>query len=232
MVHEAQMHEHNSFVTLTYNEEHLPKNASLDVKAWQRFAKRLRHEIGPFRFFHCGEYGDTNQRPHYHAAFFGIDFHQDRVLLREKRGANLYSSPMLERAWGQGFVTIGQLTYQSAAYIARYVMKKITGPLAMKVHYGDRKPEYVTMSRRPGIGSTWYDAFKTDVYPADEVVHNGRKFKPPRYYDEKLTPEQLLRVKSQRADKAAKYPAERTYERLKVKETIANERLKQLTRDL
>lgn len=231
-MHEAQMHEHNSFVTLTYDEEHLPKNESLDVEEWKRFAKRLRHAIGPFRFFHCGEYGDTNQRPHYHAAFFGIDFHEDRMLLRRKRGANLYTSPLLQRAWGAGFVTIGQLTHQSAAYIARYVMKKITGTLAMKVHYGDRKPEYVTMSRRPGIGSAWFEKYHQEVYPADEVVHNGRKFKPPRYYDEKLDENQLMRVKTKRADQAANFQHERTPERLKVKETVHRARLTQMKRTL
>lgn len=234
MMHEAQMHEANSFITLTYDKEHLPTNASLQVDDWQRFAKRLRKEIGPFRFFHCGEYGTLNQRPHYHAALFGIDFSADRVLLREKRGANLYASPLLQRTWGNGDFerqTIGALSYQSAAYIARYVMKKITGPNS-KDYYGNRKPEYVTMSRRPGIGSTWWEKYHAEVEADDTVTINGRQHKPPRYYDDKLPEKQLQEVKKKRADIAAKHKANNTPERLRVRETVTNARLQQLTRTL
>lgn len=232
MIHEAQMHTHNSFITLTYDKEHLPQDGSLKVDHWQRFAKRLRQSIGPFRFFHCGEYGGQTNRPHYHACLFGYDFTKDRVLLRKTLNTNLYTSPLLQQIWGNGYVTVGDLTYQSAAYVARYCLKKITGDLAKKVHYGDRRPEYVTMSRRPGIGSTWYEKFHTDVFPSDEVVHNGKKFKPPRYYDEKLTPKQLLTVRKNRADKAAKFQKDRTPERLKAREQVTQAKIKQLTRQL
>lgn len=244
IMHETQTHQcvsckdrakscdHHSFLTLTYDKEHLPENGSLKIEDWQRFAKRLRKAIGPFRFYHCGEYGERNGRPHYHACVFGIDFSQDRMLLQQTRGTNLYASPMLEQTWGKGQARIGHLTWQSAAYVARYCMGKITGTLARKVHYGDRLPEYATMSRRPGIGSAWFAKFHSEVYPADEVVHNGRKFKPPRYYDEKLDPDQLMRVKDQRADKAAKFSQDKTPERLRVREEVAKARTKQLTRQL
>lgn len=230
MIHESQMHERNSFVTLTYDKENQPPDGSLKVEDWQRFAKRLRKTLGPFRFYHCGEYGETNGRPHYHAALFGIDFTKDRVLLRVERGTKLYTSPLLRQIWGHGHVTAGQLTYQSAAYVARYVMKKLTGKMAEE--YGPLRPPYATMSRRPGIGSTWLEKFHTDVYPSDEVIHNGRKFKPPRYYDEKLTPEQLVRVKNKRKDKAAERAEQLTPEKLKIKEIILEQKLTQLTRKL
>lgn len=211
------MHPSNSFITLTYNKEHLPKDASLHVEHWQAFAKRLRKQTGPFRYFHCGEYGDQNHRPHYHACLFGIDFASDRVLLRQTQHSDLYTSPLLQQAWGQGYVTVGNLTYESAAYVARYCMKKLTAP---NIDYQGRTPEYVTMSRRPGIGSTWFDQFHNDVYPADEIIHNGRTFRPPRFYDEKLSEEMLQQIKNNRADKAARSAIDLTPDRLRTREQV------------
>lgn len=195
-VHEAQMHERNSFITLTYDDVHLPKDGSVDVRHWQTFAKRLRKKIGPFRFFHCGEYGEKSQRPHYHACVFGEDFASDRVFWKRDAGNDLFVSKVLTETWGKGFTTVGNLTYESAAYVARYIMKKASGPYAKAARYGrldwttgeywEVRPEYITMSRRPGVGKTWFDKFMDDVYPEDEVVHDGRKFRPPRYYDKLL----------------------------------------------
>ncbi|AXH75543.1 MAG: replication initiator protein [Microviridae sp.] len=190
--HEAQRSGANSFLTLTYSPNNLPVDLSLDVSHWQSFAKRLRKERGPFRFFHCGEYGEENFRPHYHAMIFGLDFSEDRVLHKVSKGNNIYVSPSLERTWGLGFVTVGELTYESAAYVARYCLKKVTGDQA-SVRYarvddvtGELwyvKPEYATMSRRPGIGKLWLEKFEGDVFPSDGVVFAGRRFKVPRYYD-------------------------------------------------
>lgn len=240
MLHEAQMHEKNSFITLTYDKEHLPENGSLEVTDWQRFAKRLRHAIGPFRFFHCGEYGGTTRRPHYHACLFGANFAEDRLLLQSSRQSNLYTSPLLQHTWGMGHVTIGDVTYQSAAYVARYCIQKRTGPQAE--HYYTKvdpntgecwslKPEYVTMSRNPGIGAEWYARYHAEVYPSDTIAINGRLHRPPRYYDEKLPEEALATLKAKRADAAALYQENLTPERLKVREAVATERTKQLQRD-
>lgn len=240
-VHEAQMHDANSFVTLTYSPQELPADGSLVVKHWQDFAKRLRKRVGSFRFFHCGEYGEDNFRPHYHACMFGVDFASDRVLLRENRGHRLYTSSVLAETWGKGFCTIGDLTYESAAYVARYIMKKATGDLASKRYgrvddvtgeYWEVRPEYVTMSRRPGIGSTWFDSFMGDVYPEDEVVHNGRRFRPPRFYDSKLDDDVLQGLKDKRLKAAAKSAKELTPERLRVREKVAEARLSRLVRNI
>lgn len=195
-VHESQLHSANCFITLTYDNEHLPEDGGLDVRHWQLFAKRLRKAIGPFRFFHCGEYGDATRRPHYHACIFGADFSSDRILLRENGFNSLYVSPLLTRTWGLGHCSVGALTYESAAYVARYVMKKATGPkaeseyLRVDADTGECwavKPPYITMSRRPGIASAWFDKFVDDVYPEDTVVYDGRRFRPPRFYDGKLS---------------------------------------------
>ncbi len=208
-VHEAQMHKKNSFITLTYSPEHVPKDGSLRLEDWQKFAKRLRRKAGPFRFFHCGEYGEVNLRPHYHACIFGLDFIADRGLWKDDGKFPLFRSPLLDKAWGLGFATVGALTFKSAAYVARYVMKKANGDLA-RVKYarvdenGEEyfvRPEYVTMSRRPGIGSKWFEKFKSDVYPSDEVVHEGKRYRPPRFYDSQLADEELdvYKVKRRRA---------------------------------
>ncbi len=225
------MHERNCFLTLTYDQVNLPDDGGLRVEDWQKFAKRVRKRVGPFRFFHCGEYGDENQRPHYHAAVFGLDFSRDRVPLKSKRGHTLYESPKLNELWGLGFATVGSLTWQSAAYVARYVMKKATGPLA-KERYGDRRPEYVTMSRRPGIGTRWFEQFASDVYPSDEVIHEGKRYRPPRFYDSKLPPEELEALKVRRRRAAGLRSEDLTPERLRVRERVAAVQVDKLVRGL
>ncbi len=240
-VHEAQMHTHNSFLTLTYDEEHLPNDKSLQVSDWQKFAKRLRKQHAPFRFFHCGEYGTENLRPHYHACVFGLDFHQDRYIWKQTKETTLYRSETLETIWGQGFSTIGELTFKSAAYVARYIMKKANGDLA-KTKYSrfdpetgetwDVKPEYITMSRRPGIGAPWLTHFISDVYPSDEVVHDGQKYRPPRFYDQQLNDETLNTMKCKRTKAALRHKENNTPERLKVREKVETAKIERLTRQI
>lgn len=196
-VHESSLHKNNCFITLTYNNENLPKDNSLNVRDYQLFMKRLRKAFPDvkIRFFHCGEYGEKFQRPHHHACIFGFDFF-DKYHYSTRSGVKLYRSPKLEQLWGLGFCTIGDVTFESAAYVARYVTKKINGDKAA-LHYripdsidystGEvrlRKPEFITMSRRPGIAFDWINKFKDDVYPDDFVIiRNGIRVKPPKYYD-------------------------------------------------
>lgn len=239
-MHEAQTHEANAFVTLTYDPEHLPSNGSLVVEDWQKFAKRLRKQVGPFRFLHCGEYGERLGRPHYHACLFGLDFAEDRQEYKK----SLFISDSLNRIWGKGDTVIGNLTFESAAYVARYVVKKITGKTAEQ-HYQrldqvtgelyQLKPEYSTMSRRPGIGYEWYQKFKQEVYPMDEVVARGRLCKPPRYYDkilEQEDPQTYERVRRERKAKALAHQSDNTWQRLRVKEEVTEARLALGTRSL
>lgn len=231
-VHEAQMHDANCFLTLTYDDEHLPEDGSLDVKHWQDFAKRMRKRGIKFRYFHCGEYGEENARPHYHAAIFGYGFHGDRKPWIQSRENTLYRSALLEGLWTYGHSSIGELTFQSAAYVARYVMKKVTGDQA-EDHYQGRKPEYTTMSRRPGIGATWLAKFKNDVYPNDQVISNGRPAKPPKFYDSRLeasSPDIHAIIKRQRRERGGSRPHDNTPERLRVREQVQEERAARLTR--
>lgn len=240
-VHESQLHTRNSFITLTYNNASLPHDGGLHVSHWQKFAKRLRKKVGPFRFFHCGEYGDDNGRPHYHACLFGVDFSEDRVLLRRSGENSLFISRMLTETWGKGHCSVGHLTFESAAYVARYCMKKYTGGLGEKAYqridavtgevFNVRAP-YVTMSRRPGLGSRWFDKFASDVYPSDEVVHAGRRFRPPRFYDGKLSPEVLEELKAKRRARVALRKEELSPERLAVREACAEAKSERLRRGL
>lgn len=228
-VHEAQLHPRNAFVTLTYDNQHLPPDGSLDVRHWQLFAKRVRKEIGPFRFLHCGEYGETNRRPHYHACVFGLDF---QPWLGVPDNSTLCTSPSLESLWGQGFVTVGRLTYESAAYVARYCMKKLTGP--RRAEYGSLRPPYATMSRRPGLGAEWLARFQSDVFPADEVVHEGRRHRPPRFYTDRLPPSMQadMRAKRMLAASKPKVKADNTPARLRVKEQVAEKQHQARNRNL
>lgn len=243
-VHEAQLHEENSFITLTYDPAHLPDDVSVDVKHWQLFAKRLRKKKGPFRFLHVGEYGELNYRPHYHACIFGIDFREDRKLWKSQGGNDHYVSETLNDIWGQGLATIGNLTMQSAAYVARYCLKKLTGEPGkescrrINTETGEEthvRSEYITMSRRPGLASDWFKKYKTDVYPSDEVVQDGKKHRPPKFYDRMLeadVPHEFETIKNKRRESVYKRRKETTHERLKIRETVTNARLGNLKRKL
>lgn len=200
-VHEASLYDENSFITLTYNDEHLPKDGSLCLKHFQDFMKRIRKENAPkkIRFFHCGEYGESFARPHYHALLFNHDF-KDKKLFTRRNNIPIYTSESLSRLWPFGFNTIGEVNLESAGYVARYTLKKVTG-IKQEEHYGSMVPEYATMSRRPGIGKEWFDRFSGDVYPADRVVINGTYTRPPRYYDDlysRKNPSDLALVKIMR----------------------------------
>lgn len=240
-VHEASLHDRNCFLTLTYDDEHLPADRSVNVKHFQDFMKRLRKHTGAkIRYFHCGEYGGQTLRPHYHAILFGFDF-DDKELFKVSDSSRLYRSPLLERLWSFGFCTIGDVTFQSAAYVARYVLKKINGEEAENhyTRYNDLTgelwrvaPEYITMSRRPGIGHGWLQKYSSDVWPDDFIVVDGKKIRVPRYYDNQLVDEDLALIKADRKDRALEHLDNNTPERLKVRERVQEERAKQLKRGL
>lgn len=199
---EAQQWEQNSFITLTFDDAHLNQRKnpdSVDKSEFQRFMKRLRrrNENKKIRFYHCGEYGELNRRPHYHACLFNHDF-DDKQLWSTKEGNNLYISGELESLWPYGFSTVGEVTFESAAYVARYIMKKINGKLAEdhyqvvkginletgEVDYKPIEPEYTTMSRRPGIGRKWYEKYKnSDLYNKDYVMVRGKRMNAPKAFD-------------------------------------------------
>lgn len=240
-MHEASLHDQNCVVTLTYDDEHLPADGSLDKQAFPDFVRRVRRSGGKVRYFHCGEYGDREGRPHYHAALFGYDFPDKELGPPSKSGADQWLSPALERLWPSGLCTIGCLNFESAAYIARYVTKKVTGQRAQE-HYervnpltGELvqvEPEFATMSRRPGIGAGWFKKFGSEVYPSDEVIVRGRACKPPRYYDKQLSEGELAAVKGARLVESMGRLVDGSEDRLHVREVCASARLNLYSRSL
>lgn len=231
-VHEASLYEENCFLTLTYSDEHLPFDESINVKHIQKFIKRLRKKYPgkTIRYFHCGEYGEDNRRPHYHICLFNFDFHH-KDLWSDRNDIKLYTSEELQSLWPYGHSTIGELTFDSAAYVARYITKKINGEQAEEhyqhvTRYGELvqlQPEYITMSRRPGIASGWYDKYKTDVYPHDYVIHRGLKLKPPKFYDNLYDidhPFSFDEIKEKRVNDGYQFSQDTTPERLHVREKI------------
>lgn len=183
-LHESQLHDENCFLTLTYNEENLPDDLSLRPEDITKFLKRLRRSIEPrkIRFLQCGEYGSINYRPHHHCLIFGYDF-PDKEIFGTSVAGYIYRSPLLEKLWPFGFSSIGDVTFESSAYVARYILKKVTGDPADD-HYHGRVPEYITMSRRPGIASKWFDIYGKSVYDKDFItINDGIKCRPPKFYD-------------------------------------------------
>lgn len=250
MMHEASQYENNCFITLTYDDKNLPHDLSLHMTHFQKFMKKLRFHNSDRRikFFHCGEYGEATfengyiARPHYHAILFNYDF-PDKELWKNINGNPVFISESLSKRWKKGFSTIGTVTFESAAYVARYCLKKINGDLA-EDHYTRSHPltgeilqvdpEYATMSRRPAIGKDWYSQFKGDLYPSDFIISRGNKVPVPKYYDRLLAmedPETLQAIKEQRIEDATKYKKDNTRRRLAVRETVKKAQLKLLPRD-
>ena len=236
-VHEASLHDDNCFITLTYDDDHLPPGGTLVKKHFQDFMKRLRKDVQPtrIRYYACGEYGDRTFRPHYHALLFNYR-PSDLVLIGKGPTEDrhpYYGSESLAQTWGYGHVTVGECTFESAAYCARYVMKKQTGRAAAD-HYGDRLPEFNLMSRRPGIGKDWYNQFKSDLYPHDFTVLNNKKMRPPKVYDTYYEQDggDIEALKTKRRAQGRLHSENNTKERLAVREEIQERKLKQLQRQI
>lgn len=238
LMKEHRLHERSSFLTLTYDEESLPRTdnglPTLVLRDVQLFMKRLRKFCAPhpIRFFLCGEYGENTHRPHYHLILFGEDFVKDRERIEDTpTGYPQYTSSSLSELWSMGRCTIGDVSFESAAYVARYVLKKVTGK-GSEFHYQGRKPEFVTMSRRPGIGAGYFEEFKDEIYRFDEIVPSiGRPpVLPPKYFDrclEKTDPALYEKIKKNRSEGLDFYSdPDSTDTRLKVRERVKSSIIK------
>lgn len=155
---ESFLHEFNCFVTLTYSDEFLPKDGSLDKGHHQEFLKSLRHAIYPrkVRYFAVGEYGARTFRPHYHYALFGLPsclayMQNDFVDKKGRRTCSCSSCLPIRLAWSKGITDCARLEKDSAQYIAGYVTKKMTKRSDPRL--GGRAPEFAQPSLKPGIGA-------------------------------------------------------------------------------
>lgn len=228
-------------MSLTYRPESLG-SWSLQYGDYQNFMRRARRSFPGVRFFAAGEYGEDLGRPHFHALLFGCSF-QDRQFFKDMpSGFRLYTSPKLEQLWPHGFSSVGDVTFESAAYVARYVCKKITGAAAA-AHYlegGDldsysgelvpRRPEFARMSLKPGIGAKWYERFGHEVHGLEDFRIHGVRLSPPKYYDklfQKFDPAGYEDIQFQRyvEAQAPAYFGENSPARLAVHEAVTKARL-------
>ena len=275
-------------VTLTYRDrrecsleqlrkqKHVPDDWSLHLSHFQNFMKRLRKTTRrKLRYFHVGEYGrkcrhgyDVEMekcvhgcrlgRPHYHACLFNEDFSDDLVPYGSDFGEMRFTSPRLAETWGFGFVDVSDLNFTTAAYVARYILKKVNGVRAWDHYYAtdlDGKAiqlqrEYATMSRGGiceecgerscknapgGIGKKWFELYKGDVFPADEVPVLGKGVlkKVPRFYEELFKIERPLKleeIKEIRKKYKKENPREFEPDRLEAKFKCMKARLELRTR--
>lgn len=264
--HESSLFSDNCFITLTYSPEKLPLRGGvsvLDDEHLSDFWKRLRkHNKGfteiedystgkwskPIRYVACGEYGDKLGRPHYHASLFNFNF-TDLVQfgwskpIRGFKSVPLYTSPTLEKLWGHGYVNVAPFNANTAAYVARYVMKKINGKAAEQ-HYRhfdlgtgeviDRPREFSRQSNKPGIGAHWYHRFKDDIYPHDHYVYDGRVMRPPKYYDLLFERESPTLFSQIRRKRLASKPLmdEEFFRDMEAKNVIVEQHVQQFIRSL
>ena len=236
---EAQMYKDNCFVTLTFSPENVLKmcpGGSLDKAHMQNFMKRLRQEYDfkRIRVFYCGEYGEKSGRPHYHAIIFNHAF-KDKEYWKTKNGFKLFTSPTLSRLWPFGHAVLGDVSFETCAYVARYCVKKVTGSAAAG-HYKGRLPEFCQASLKPGIGKPWLDKFgKTDVFPYDEFIARDVRCKPPRYFDkvlEKVDPSAFELMKKSRLDFSKKKSFDNSFKRLRAREKVLERKMKLLIRSI
>lgn len=259
-MHEASEHTDNCFVTLTYDDDHLPAYGALVPEHFTKFLKDLKYQLSQvkvnpdtgrekrywpsIRYFMCGEYGEKLSRPHYHALLFGYWPDDAQFWKDTPTGHKLFISPTIEKIWGRGFAPVGSVNYESAGYVARYCIKKAKGNKEFVADHYERclpdgtlyylPPEYARMSRRPGLGKTWFEKYQDDVYPADEVVVRGKTLKPPRYYDKLLQesdPDGFDLIKTSRKDAALENYEETLPKRLQAKEKCRLSKIQFLKRE-
>lgn len=272
-VHESSLHSNSYFVTLTFNESHVPTDGCVRPRHLQLFMKRLRKwydshlkgastQAAPaarecIRFYGVGEYGDSGARPHYHLCLFGLVL-PDLKVFQRRPGYVTYTSATLERLWPFGFALVAELTFETAAYAARYVMKKMTGGLADRNYVvlddetgalQELEPEFSVMSRggravdpvtgkkRGGLGRGWFNQFGMEVYNDRQAscIVNGREVRPPVAYDRWLeveNPEAFARLKLQREVKMKEFrrSGELHPRRLSVQEEVLKARQKFYTK--
>lgn len=211
------------FLTLTYDDQHIPDinsdvfSGTLLKEDLQKFWKRLRQfverdvgEKSRIRYFACGEYGENTFRPHYHAILYGFPWTNLRKIGQSRSGFPLFECLTLGEIWKNGYVTASPVSWETCAYTARYVMKKVDKSYDQKLYAANNlTPEFVTMSRRPGIGFDYYQMNKDKIYEYDQIIistaNGGKILKPPKYFDDKFElddPIKYEEIKENRKEKA------------------------------
>lgn len=227
---ESRQWSDNYFLTLTYDDEYLPIYSvpfkdlnsgeideryvmSLIPEDLTKFMKALRQKLSQkfhhdgVRFFACGEYGSQTMRPHFHILVYNCPI-PDLTYYKGIGEETYYNSKFIDDCWQKGFCVIGQVTAESAAYVSRYVLKKVDSDIDYKLL--GMVPEFLRMSRRPGIGESFFDLQKDKIYKNDEIWLSDKnmvsyKVKPPSYFDRKfkeIFPDEFKVIKDKRLDLA------------------------------
>lgn len=256
--------ERNWFLTLTYAPEFLPisqkilketgeiiENETLIPKDLSNFIKKLRrnreyhHGDTAIKFYGCGEYGDKGGRPHYHVCLMNMTLLSEEVepWFLNASGQQIYKSETIQKIWGKGIISAGEVTWESAAYVARYMLKKQKGKSAETQKAMGKEIEFTRMSRRPGIAAGVSPEELKKIYQTDQIIIPGKKpkkVKPPKYYDKLFdltAPEEYEKIKAKRKEAAIHAReiqllktslSEENY--LKTKEEIKVEQIKALKR--
>lgn len=236
---ENMYHNDSWFISLTYNDNNLPMRSTpwnddwIDVPTLQKhdfqlFMKRLRQnyersgyptdEDYHLRYFACGEYGGETHRPHYHAIIYGLKLPDSDLTFykHDPRGYDYWISDLIDKTWNKGYAIIGKVNWDTCAYTARYILKKIRGPDAEEFYYNSGfDKEFVVMSRKPGIAMDYYEQNKDKIYEFDKIIfgtdEKSFEIKPPKYYDRLFDhddPESLQKIKEIRKERAEQIVAQ------------------------
>ena len=189
------------FVTLTYDNENVPINyycdsetgerrpsLSLRKRDFQLFNKSLRDNFGyrKIRYYLCGEYGEKTHRPHGHAIYFGLPLDPFKLVKWKvsDQGFTLYKCPELEKIWSRGNVFVSSVSWETCAYVSRYVTKKLNGDAAKFYELFNLEPEFSLMSRKPGIGRRYFDEHPDCIEKGIHLATDTRgfNFSAPRYF--------------------------------------------------
>lgn len=263
---ESTLWENSWFVTLTYSEEFVPIKQVINKETGEliegktlvpehltKFMKDLRryykyhYDQVNIRFYACGEYGGQTERPHYHLCVFNLPLFDLEPFFLNAQHDQIYKCATIEKIWGKGIISVGKLTWNSAAYVARYMLKKQKGDGASWYYQSKGQlPEFTRMSRRPGIGAMYYEGHKEDIYKNDEIVvlmgKRPRAVKPPKYFDRLYdleSPEAMAAIKEARGEAARRKEAAADkqstlypWERLEIQERAKKEQIKKLVRTI
>ena len=204
---ESLYHPYNYFVTLTYNDQFLPRGdfvnidgepveSTLCIEDMQKFNKRVRRNLGTMKTYYCGEYGDLFNRPHYHSLMF-CDFELDDLQFKySKGGIDYFTSSKLSSCWSdpktdveRGFVVISEFNFTTAAYCTKYILKKQRENVPLIISSGKplQQQPFAQASRNPGLGYLYFKDHSREIYESDRVLYQKNydvyKMKPPKYYD-------------------------------------------------
>jgi hypothetical protein len=271
---ESLLYKSNWFITLTYNPEQIPtlrldtgelyrggvqevQNGKVLVSNTlfhddvQKFLKKLRFHLAKagepeIRYYMCGEYGSTTQRPHYHMIVYNLNVPDLEFYKLNELHQPYFQSEWLEKMWGHGFVTLGEVNWNTCAYVARYIMKKVKGDKAEEFYKSIGKtPEYTRMSLKPGIGAKYYELNKEQIYKFDQIIIPGKqakKVQPSKYFDKLYdidNPERMQEIKKAREKNARlaqqlklSKTTKELWEQLKIEHEAKQDAYKKLIRPL